>query len=614
MRRLISSCVLSFSLILMLFAPAGCGSSGTTSDEDYTDPNWNPFDSGTQDLGNTDTAGVDAATDAPPDVPCVLPCGENCCGEGELCLEGNVCCKPNCDDKCVGGSDGCGNICTKVPECTGCCTDDKVCKPGTFNDFCGKAGLACQTCAAPLTCQGQICSNSPCTPQCDDKCAGAADGCGGLCAENKCTGCCQDQVTGPICLFGNTQDACGKDGAPCQVCSGGSLCAGGLCGCTPDCTGKCQGADNGCGSACTTSDCNGCCAADFSCQPGTSIAACGKVGGTCASCGPDQSCKERTCTDIPCEKQCTGKQCGDDGCGGTCGTCGANQKCMPDGTCCTPSCDGKCQSASDGCGGTCSNNAPCVGCCDAQGTCLAGTTNAACGLNGQTCAACVSPELCQNNTCQEPCVPDCTGKCPTGPDGCGGTCSPNPPCDGCCDVNGTCMGGTSAVACGKSGAACKVCIAGEQCLDQQCKTVCTPNCANKCPTASDGCGGTCSSNPACEGCCSNGFCMPGTWTDMCGKSGQDCKVCTTGQSCLNQVCTTTCTPNCTLKCNGESDGCGGFCPTCPSGYSCVSGVCEEDTTSDCASTPSSNHTPLAALLIVAGILISLGFRRRSKNL
>jgi len=56
-----------------------------------------------------------------------------------------------------------------------------------------------------------------------------------------------------------------------------------------------------------------------------------------------------------CVPQCTGKQCGSDGCSGSCGTCASGQTCDANGQCqkgCVPSCTGK-QCGSDGCGGSC---------------------------------------------------------------------------------------------------------------------------------------------------------------------------------------------------------------------------------------------------------------------
>ena len=53
-----------------------------------------------------------------------------------------------------------------------------------------------------------------------------------------------------------------------------------------------------------------------------------------------------------CVPQCSGQECGDDGCGGICGKCLGTDSCV-DGLCeCVPACDGK-QCGTDGCGGSC---------------------------------------------------------------------------------------------------------------------------------------------------------------------------------------------------------------------------------------------------------------------
>ncbi|MFT7622096.1 MAG: hypothetical protein ACI9WU_001263, partial [Myxococcota bacterium] len=63
--------------------------------------------------------------------------------------------------------------------------------------------------------------------------------------------------------------------------------------------------------------------------------------------------------DAACVPECTGLECGDDGCGGSCGTCDAGPLAACDaGTCeCTPDCNGK-NCGPDGCGGICGTCAP----------------------------------------------------------------------------------------------------------------------------------------------------------------------------------------------------------------------------------------------------------------
>lgn len=104
------------------------------------------------------------------------------------------------------------------------------------------------------------------------------------------------------------------------------------------------------------------------------------VAGLCPACTPD----------------CTGKECGSDGCGGTCGVC-------PDGIGCEDN--------------ACKNIDPCLNLnCDDGDAC----TNDQCVVDGTNNKA-----SCQNTfddlLCPEICTPQCNGR-ECGPDGCGGVC------------------------------------------------------------------------------------------------------------------------------------------------------------------------------------------------
>jgi len=82
-----------------------------------------------------------------------------------------------------------------------------------------------------------------------------------------------------------------------------------------------------------------------------------------------------------CTPDCSGKNCGSNGCGGTCGTCSTGSTCSASGVCqatCTRNCNGK-NCGSDGCGGSC-------GSCSTGSTCSAG--------------------VCTTNTC----TPNCSGR------------------------------------------------------------------------------------------------------------------------------------------------------------------------------------------------------------
>jgi hypothetical protein len=119
-----------------------------------------------------------------------------------------------------------------------------------------------------------------------------------------------------------------------------------------------------------------------------------------ADCGTGKQCRNSKCACMP---QCTGKQCGPDGCGGTCGSaCGFGTMCDSTGTCvCAPSCFAK-NCGSDGCNGSCGTCSAGQG-CNAFGTCATscgnGTVDAteSCDdMNVITTDACIN---CQKATC-----------------------------------------------------------------------------------------------------------------------------------------------------------------------------------------------------------------------
>ena len=141
-----------------------------------------------------------------------------------------------------------------------------------------------------------------------------------------------------------------------------------------------------------------------------------------------------------CTPDCTGKQCGNDGCGGSCGICQEGGTCM-DGTCvctencCTPDCSGK-ECGSDGCGGSCGSCGAGAICqnniCTSPATggggsgnngCIPDCKGKACGSNGcgGVCGTCEIGVSCQNGICGSECIPDCKGKA-CGGDGCSGSC------------------------------------------------------------------------------------------------------------------------------------------------------------------------------------------------
>ena len=250
------------------------------------------------------------------------------------------------------------------------------------------------------------------------------------------------------------------------------------------------------------------------------------------------SCDEGGCTYASdpacgCAPQCTGKECGDDGCGGDCGVCGENSVCSP---------KGKCECEFLDCGGeTCCTEAEtdCAdfGCCEplciGKGEC--GYSN--CGTD---CGSGTCPEdapICQDGECVAECKPDCAGK-ECGADGCGGIC-------GECAQYYTCKAGLCEPEPGGPFWPCEVnsdCSSG-WCIETDLGDLCTTACIEECP---------------------------GDWTCEPVSAGPD----------LVFICLPpTCLPGCAGKGCGD-DGCGGSCGECEPGLSCVAGACVAGQTCD----------------------------------
>ena len=329
-----------------------------------------------------------------------------------------------------------------------------------------------------------------------------------------------------------------------------------------------------------------------------------------------------------CTYDCSGRECGNDGCEGSCGTCTNpcnneldNSVCI-DGKCttpCCPNCDGK-VCGDDGCGGSCDS-------CQMGYNCNEGKCTAECGPNscGESCGDCSTGYSCKNKICIEDCIPNCTGK-ECGPNGCGSIC-------GSCDVGYSCQ---------ESGTCIEDCIAscsGKQCGDDKCGKSCGPltksctstfgtcsangiqncvngnygtcsatdprtaNCSGK-VCGDDSCGGTCGSCNLGYSCKSGTCvkdCIPSCSGKVCGDNGcgKSCgpltKSCTSTfgtcsangiQNCVNGnygTCSATDprTANCSGKVCGD-DSCGGTCGSCNLGYSCKSGTCVKDCIPSCS--------------------------------
>jgi hypothetical protein len=296
---------------------------------------------------------------------------------------------------------------------------------------------------------------------------------------------------------------------------------------------------------------------------------CGQCG---IVCGSGQSCVAGACTGT-CASDCTGKQCGDDGCGGICGTCPVGQTCQQGHCVCVPDCAGK-QCGGDGCGGSCGscgNGKHCQ-----QGRCVTNSCAGGCGSHG-SCqgGACVCDAGYASCAAGSPCDVDIA----TDPTNCGS-------CGNVCPGNGqngqaTCRNGACGLTCDAGyfdcGGACidvandpsncgtcgNVCPGGQTCSNSAC--VCAPDCTGKCDGASDGCGGTC--DDSCPPCPPYQIRSAGACVFPCTIAGT-CASCTSGfVQCVGNadgthVCATnlsfSSTPNCPV--NG-----------CPDGFTCYSG-------------------------------------------
>jgi formylglycine-generating enzyme required for sulfatase activity len=270
--------------------------------------------------------------------------------------------------------------------------------------------------------------------------------------------------------------------------------------------------------------------------------------GRCAGCLPD----------------CTGRECGGDGCRGSCGACPVGETCDDAGRCeaCTPACAGK-ECGDDGCGDTCGQCAA-DEVCNAVGSCVVcapDCTARECGLDpvcGASCGSCAAGCTCTAQgvcagSCQ--CTPACAGK-QCGPDGCQGVC-------GTCDAGEVCnqAGQCTPPGCSSDGdcqaprprceptsGSCVACLVADDCQNGQ---ICSGFvCATPPRCQSDGeceIGQICVEGACLAGCRSNRDCPDGQTCDTSqGDIGrciecagpQDCEA---GQTCQDDRCVPYCT-------------------------------------------------------------------------
>lgn len=309
------------------------------------------------------------------------------------------------------------------------------------------------------------------------------------------------------------------------------------------------------GGLCNPSSCSsGCCAGNVCIPPsGQNATNCGRSGAQCLSCAMGAQCSGGACVGSLCDSRtCPAGCCNNNICvqlsqqnqfqcgvgGGLCQTCGSTNTCT----------NGMCQTATVCNAQTCPN-----GCCSGN-VCIpfANQNQTNCGAGGNACTACSGSNVCTAGVCQ--------------PSACnGGNCS------GCC-INGLCipLGAQSNMSCGRGGAACSACPAGNTCNNGTC--------------IASGCG-----PQTCMGCCINGMCSRGNDQFACGINGQACVTCPAGSTCLNGSCQgcgpATCPNGCCQFgfCQGgnisSACGTGGqACTSCPPGNTCSFQKCTPTST------------------------------------
>lgn len=84
--------------------------------------------------------------------------------------------------------------------CSGCCTPEGACLPGTADEACGVDSQECASCLA----LGGVCQEGQCNET-------------ETCGPSNCSGCCTSDNR---CISGTTEENCGASGSACAVCGG----------------------------------------------------------------------------------------------------------------------------------------------------------------------------------------------------------------------------------------------------------------------------------------------------------------------------------------------------------------------------------------------------------
>jgi hypothetical protein len=403
-----------------------------------------------------------------------------------------------------------------------------------------QAGMAMQTCAMCLPnedfqCSGvslQVCAPDGMTFVKKEDCETP-----GLC--NKMLGKCTDAVCEPgkPSCDGNSLVKCKADGTAIETttpCGSGTCdAAGGDCNMCQPGTKKCDGDSvatcDGTGQKFNAAPCpsgNKCiglgqcvqCDSPEDCSMLTmdcKVGACGSGnrcvaqnapnGTQCTIGGRPGTCSNGTCQ---CTRQCSGKQCGPDGCGADCGAC--SKICTSAGRCVQCESSSDCDASMSCTGNTCGctgTQKMCEGrCISSSGCCSASDcrgSNTTC--NGSHQCVCESSNFrqCSGGGCVVT-----TGCCPGGDSG--RSCTSSGGGEGKCDSSGNCK----ETACNSSCASnlyrpCSQCVSPTTCSLYE---VCTINCSGDadCP------GGRCSGGQCRRPCSTSNDCLTGT---NCGSDG-----------------------------------------------------------------------------------------------
>ncbi|MGV3622702.1 MAG: hypothetical protein ACO1OB_17925 [Archangium sp.] len=224
-------------------------------------------------------------------------------------------------------------------------------------------------------------------------------------------------------------------------------------------------------TACSASNCQGCCDQTGTCQPGVTNNTCGAAGSMCQFCSGTQVCTAGQCVT-------SGNTGGGNGGGAGGGSATGGGTATGGGSGTTD-------------GGACGPG-NCAGCCSTSGACVMQQSANRCGIGGNACAPCPGGNSCNSGVCTA--------------------------CNGCIDNNtGACAIGASVGACGSGGNACAVCDAQTQaCVNGTCQSA-------SCDATN------------CNGCCEGTTCVtPGMMSaSRCGQgmNGAVCVECNVDQNC-----------------------------------------------------------------------------------